>query len=358
MAIQHEALRVKAFGMAAMGDRALGVLADRRQAVGPQAHSGHALRRAALSRVSDSIEAVSLLTDDTFCVGTESQVAQEEPGFQRARLRDRLRKAREGAGLKQREVAEQLDWSPSKVIRIEAGTVGVSVTDVRVLLNHYGITDQDQVKVLIDIARAARQPPWWGPYRTWVSQDFETYLGYESSASIIRNFEPNVVPGLLQTEEYAHQLMTRTNAGAEATEQLVQLRVERQDRLVQTDGPEIFCVLDEAVIRRTVGSPETMRRQYEKLLTVNEMPNVTVLTVPFSAGIYRQFRSPYVLFEFPGDEDEMVAYLESADGEVIISEKALGRTSQRRPTDYLDDFWEVERGVATEVTREFLFGQD
>ncbi|MFH8465036.1 Scr1 family TA system antitoxin-like transcriptional regulator [Streptomyces sp. NPDC017991] len=284
-------------------------------------------------------------------------MAQEDPGFQRARLRDRLRKAREGAGLKQREVAEQLDWSPSKVIRIEAGTVGVSVTDVRVLLGHYGITGQAQVKALTDMARAARQPPWWAPYRSWVSQDFETYLGYESSASIIRNFEPHVVPGLLQTEEYARELMTRTNAGTEATERLVQLRIERQNRLVRADGPDVFCVLDEAVIRRAVGSQETMRRQYEKLLAINELPNVTVRTVPFGAGIYRQFRSPYVLFEFPGDEDEMVAYLESADGEVIISEKALGRISQRRPTDYLDDFWEVEREVATEVTREFLFGQ-
>ncbi|MEW2565987.1 helix-turn-helix transcriptional regulator [Streptomyces sp. NPDC047070] len=307
--------------------------------------------------VADGGQAVSLLTDNAGCVGTECQVAQEEPGFQRARLRDRLRKAREGAGLKQREVAEQLDWSPSKVIRIEAGTVGVSVTDVRVLLGHYGITDHAQVKALTDMARAARQPPWWAPYRSWVSQDFETYLGYESSASVIRNFEPHVVPGLLQTEEYARELMTRTNAGTEATEQLVQLRIERQDRLVRADGPDIFCVLDEAVLRRAVGSRETMKRQYEKLLTVSELPNVTVRVVPFDAGVYRQFRSPYVLFEFPGDEDEMVAYLESADGEVIISEKALGRTSQRRPTDYLDDFWDVERGVATEVTREFLFGQ-
>jgi len=344
--------------MAAVGGRASSRPADRRQAARPGAVRRHALGRAALSRVADGVGAVSLLTDNAICVGTESQVAQEEPGFQRARLRDRLRKAREGAGLKQREVAEQLDWSPSKVIRIEAGTVGVSVTDVRVLLDHYGITDQEQVRVLIVMARAARQPPWWAPYRTWVSQEFETYLGYESSASIIRNFEPNVVPGLLQTEEYARELMTRTNAGTEATEQLVQLRLERQDRLVHTEGPEIFCILDETVIRRAVGSQETMKRQYEKLLAVNEMPNATVLTVPFSAGIYRQFRSPYVLFEFPGDEDEMVAYLESADGEAIISEKALGRTSQRRPTDYLDDFWEVERGVATEVTREFLFGQN
>ncbi|WP_159074347.1 helix-turn-helix domain-containing protein [Streptomyces dioscori] len=283
---------------------------------------------------------------------------QEEPGFQRARLRDRLKKAREGAGLKQREVAEQLDWSPSKVIRIEAGTVGVSVTDVRVLAEHYGITDRAQVKVLTDMARAARRPPWWDQYRPWVNQDFETYLGYESSASIIRNFEPNFVPGLLQTEEYMRVVLNRLNLGGEKTEQLVQLRLERQDRLIQTDGPKSFFILDEAVIRRTVGSPETMHKQFEKLLTVNEMPTVTVYTVPFSAGIYPRFGSPYALFEFPEDEDEMVVYLENPDGSAILSEKALGRTSQRRPTDYLDIFWEVEREVATGVTREFLFGQE
>ncbi|MFD0304620.1 Scr1 family TA system antitoxin-like transcriptional regulator [Streptomyces sp. NPDC127119] len=282
---------------------------------------------------------------------------QEEPGFQRARLRDRLKKARESAGLKQREVAEQLDWSPSKVIRIEAGTVGVSVTDVRVLAEHYGITDQAQITALTGMAREARRPPWWSPFRTWVTQEFETYLGYESSASILRSFQPDLVPGLLQTEEYAREILTRLNTGAERTEQLLQLRLERQDRLVHSDGPEMFFIMDESVIRRTVGSQETMKRQYEKLLAVNEMPNVTVLIAPFSAGIYRQFRTTYILFQFPEDEDEMVAYLENSNGDVIFSEKALGRTSQHRPTDYLDDFWEVEREVANEVSREFLFDQ-
>ncbi len=259
--------------------------------------------------------------------------------------------------MKQREVAEQLDWSPSKVIRIEAGSVGVSVTDVRVLLTHYGITDPEQVAALTEMARAARRPPWWASFRSWVSPDFEMYLGYESSASIIRNFESNLVPGLLQTEEYAREVLQRLGTGDERMEQLVQLRLERQDRLIQPDGPEIFFILDEAAVRRIVGSEGTMKKQYEKLLTVHEMPNVTVLTVPFSAGIYPQFRSPYVLFEFLGDEDDMVAYLENADGEAILSEKALGRTSPRRPTDYLDDFWKVEKGVATEVTRDFLFGE-
>lgn len=344
--------------MAALGQRAAGLVADRSQAVGSSAGSVFALRRAALSGVSERLEAVSLLTYNANRVRTETSVPQEEPGFQRARLRDRLKKARESAGLKQREVAEQLDWSPSKVIRIEAGTVGVSVTDVRVLLGHYGITDQAQVKALTDMARAARRPPWWDQYRAWVTQDFETYLGYESSASIIRNFEPNLVPGLLQTEEYMRTVLNRLNFGTEKTEQLVQLRLERQDRLIQSDGPESFFILDEAVIRRTVGSLETMHKQFEKLLTINEMTNVTVFTVPFSAGIYPRFGSPYALFEFPDDEDEMVVYLENPEGEAILSEKALGRTSQRRPTDYLDIFWEVERGVATGVTREFLFGQE
>lgn len=303
------------------------------------------MRRAAVSGVPGRREATSLLTDNAICLRTETSVPQEEPGFQRARLRDRLKKARESAGLKQREVAEQLDWSPSKVIRIEAGTVGVSVTDVRVLAEHYGITDQAQITALTGMARAARRPPWWDQYRPWVTQDFETYLGYESSASIIRNFEPNLVPGLLQTEEYMRVVLNQLSFGTEKTEQLVQLRLERQDRLIQSDGPESFFILDEAVIRRTVGSSETMHKQFERLLKINEMSNVRVLTVPFSVGIYPRFGSPYALFEFPDDEDDMVVYLENPDGEAILSEKALGRTSQRRPTDYLDIFWEVERGL-------------
>jgi transcriptional regulator with XRE-family HTH domain len=278
---------------------------------------------------------------------------EQDPIYQRERLRDRLRKAREAAHHTQRDVAEALEWSPSKIIRIENGTVGVSITDVRVLLDHYGVTDPDQVQEITNMARAAKQPPWWAPYRGIAHPDYLTFISYETSASIIRNFQTNLVPGLLQTEEYAREIIN----DAKSNPQLLDLRLERQDRLIKPDGPELFFILDESAIRRVVGNEGIMRNQLDKLLTVNELPNVSVMIAPFSAGLYPQFRSPYVLFEFEGPSDDLVAYLESPDGQVIFSEKNPGYSGPRKPSDYLDSFWTVEKSIAQEVSEELLFGR-
>ncbi|MFI2352616.1 helix-turn-helix domain-containing protein [Streptomyces sp. NPDC019443] len=284
----------------------------------------------------------------------------ENPLFQRQRLRDRLKKARESAGLTQRQVAEELDWSPSKVIRIENGKIGVSVTDAMALLTTYGITEDGQAQELISLARSARQLPWYSPYRSVMSADFQAYLAYEGSASIVRNYERNVTPGLLQTEAYTRALMTGFAAGGEGAggddlELRVQLRMERQDRVLQADTGEFYFILDEAALRRTIGSEAIMRQQHERLLTVNEMPNAKVMYVPFTAGIYPFFRTPYVIFEFFSDDDDIVAYLETPEGEVLLSEKTPGGSRRKQPADYLDAFWKVEKGVALEVSEEVLF---
>ncbi|MEE1939381.1 helix-turn-helix transcriptional regulator [Streptomyces sp. TRM 70361] len=274
---------------------------------------------------------------------------KQDPIFQRERLRDRLRKAREGANITQREVAEALDWSPSKIIRIENGSVGVSITDLRALLSHYGVADPEQVQELTSMARAAKQPPWWAPYRGVAKPEYLTYISYETSASVIRNFETNLVPGLLQTEEYAREVI------GDADPLLLDLRLERQDRLMNSEGPEAFFILDETAVRRVVGNEKIMRHQLEKLLTANELPNVKIMVVPFTAGIYPQFRSPYVIFEFTDSSDELVAYLENPDGQVVFSEKNPGYAGPKKPSDYLDAFWTVEKSIALEVSDELLF---
>jgi transcriptional regulator with XRE-family HTH domain len=283
-------------------------------------------------------------------------VRDQDPIFQRERLRDRLKKARDAAGLTQREVAEALEWSPSKVVRIENGAVGVSITDVRVLLQQYSVTDSAQVDEILDMARSARQPPWWSPYRGVATPEFLTYLAYESAAAAIRNFESNLVPGLLQTEEYARATFQGMGTPGERAEALMNLRLERQDRLVHADGPELTFILDESVVRRRVGNERVMENQLKKLITINELPNVKVMVVPFAAGVYPQFRSPYVLFEFLNSDDDMVAYTEGPSGQVIVSEKAPGARRATQPSDYLDAFVLVEKTVAVEATEDFLFG--
>ncbi|MCX5369068.1 helix-turn-helix domain-containing protein [Streptomyces sp. NBC_00015] len=279
---------------------------------------------------------------------------QQDPIYQGHRLRKRLRAARESAGLTHIDVAEALEWSPSKINRIETGKVGLTITDARVLLELYGITDSGQVREITDMARAARRPPWWAAYRSIAAAEFLRYLSYESSAIRIRNFESNLIPGLLQTEEYAKEVFGMPG-GTVNVEALLELRLERQDRIVRANGPELFFVLDEAAIRRIVGSAQIMKNQYEKLLTLNEMENVTIKVAPFTAGLYRQFRSPYVLFQFPEEDEDLVAYLEKPDGQVLLSERSpFTGMDAKDPSDYLDDFWFVEKQVALDLTEEFL----
>ena len=165
----------------------------------------------------------------------------QDPMVQRRRLRVELRKARENAGLSQKEVAPAMDWSLSKLIRIEAGSVNISINDLRVLLQHYGVDDRGRIDSLLTMARAAKEPAWWLPYKEVLSPEFSTFLSYESAASIIRNFEPVLVPGLLQTEEYARATLAEmvppvAVLDAEMLGQidnLVELRMERQDRMAQ-----------------------------------------------------------------------------------------------------------------------------
>lgn len=265
--------------------------------------------------------------------------------FLRQRLRDRLKRAREAAGMTQQQVAEVFGWSPSKVIRIENGKIGISITDAMALVQHYGISG-DEATELVTLAKAARQPSWYAPYKSIMTPELEAYVSYEESASIVRNFERNVVPGILQTEEYARAILEEFWTGPEL-ELSVELRMRRQ-RVLET-GAEFFFILDESVLRRTVGSDAVMRQQREALLRANEYPNVQIQYVPFGKGLYPLFRTPYQIFEFAGGSDDLVAYLENPDGEVLLSEAMPRYGAKRSPADYLDAFWHVERTVAENI---------
>ncbi|MFI6564096.1 Scr1 family TA system antitoxin-like transcriptional regulator [Streptomyces sp. NPDC050534] len=288
----------------------------------------------------------------------------ENPMFLRQRLRDRLKKAREAAELTQQEVADTFGWSPSKVIRIENGKIGVSVTDTMALASRYRIAAEEQQE-LVDLARAARQPSWYAPYKEVMTPALEAYIAYEESATIVRNYERNVVPGLLQTEEYARALLQSlqeddsvdtSGTSQRHLELRVDLRMKRQKAL-ETPDAQFFFILDEAVLRRVVGSETVMRQQHETLLRLSDLPNVTILYVPFTAGPYPLFRSPYQLFQFGPSDDDLVAYLESPSGEALLSERAsLG--DRKEPADYLDAFWAVEKRLAKPITREVLLGPE
>ena len=250
------------------------------------------------------------------------------PVVHRRRLRAELRRTRQEAGLTQEQVAAAMDWSLSKVIRIEAGHVGISTNDLKALLRHYQITDPDRTEELAALARAARERAWWSAYREVASDGLRQLVGYETASFIVRNFEPLVVPGLLQTEEYAHALLTGLDERipAERVDGLVEMRMRRQELLDRADPPLLFCIVDEAVVRRVIGGPAVMRRQLQRMAEQAAKPNVTVEVVPFGAGAHPGLQGPFVILEFPDPADDDVLYLENPLGEVIsrdIPDEAL-----------------------------------
>lgn len=282
-----------------------------------------------------------------------------DPSVHRRRLRGELRKLREGAGFTQRDVALAMDWSVSKLIRVETGNVGISTNDLRALLHHYQITGRDQVDRMLEMAKAARERSWWSVYKAVASQEYIAFLGYECSAQIIRNFEPLLVPGLLQTEEYARELFKhiRGPKDPKRIEALVNLRMERQELLQRADPPQVHFIMDEAVIRRMVGGPDVMRRQLKRIRESAELEYTTIRVVPFSAGMYRSLRVPFVLFEFTNLEDEDVLYLEHPGGEMIVQEKDPmddGADGPLAPATYLEVFWEMEQEASQEKTLQLL----
>jgi transcriptional regulator with XRE-family HTH domain len=253
----------------------------------------------------------------------------QDPGFYRRRVRDSLRKARDKAGLTQHEAAERLDWSMSKLVRIEAGTVGVSTTDLRALLQLYELDDPAQVNDLVEMARAARRQPWFTKYRSILNQSFGQYLGYESSAAVIRSFQPLTIPGLLQTEGYGRAVLEAGRASY--VDQRLELRVTRQGLLDRDDRPDILYVLDEAVLRRRVGGAAVMREQLLRLRKLMEHPQTSIRVLPFTAGAHPSMDGPFTILEF-ADWDEDVLYQEVARGSIT------SREDQVRVGEYRESF--------------------
>lgn len=241
------------------------------------------------------------------------------PAVQRRRLRAELRRARLDVGLTQEQVASAMDWSLSKLIRIENGSVGISTNDLKAILQHYKITDETRTAELLALSRAARERTWWSTYRDVAPLRLIQLVEYEAAAFIARSFQPLLVPGLLQTEAYARAAIHST--GPEIPERGIDVRVEirmkRQELLKRRDPPLLFFIMDEAVVRRWVGGRDVMRHQLERMLELSDAPNVTIEVVPFSAGLHPGMQGPFVIYEFPDAADDDVLYLESQRGDLL-----------------------------------------
>jgi transcriptional regulator with XRE-family HTH domain len=244
------------------------------------------------------------------------------PLVQRRRLRAELRKARQATDppLTQEQVAHEMDWSLSKVIRIESASSGISANDLKALLQLYGVKDSGQVDSLLALARAARERSWWSAYRDVAPTSLLQLIEYESAASVVRQFETTFIPGILQTEDYARAVIQDyydERPGSERLRTLVDLRIRREDLFDADNRPSFQFMLDEAVIRRLVGGSSVMRNQLRRLIEVANKPNVTVEVIPFSAGLHPGMNGPFEIIEFADPSDSDIVFLESPRGDIV-----------------------------------------
>lgn len=242
------------------------------------------------------------------------------PLMLRRRLRTELRTARLKKGLTQEHVAKTMEWSLSKMNRIEKAKSGISANDLKALLPLYGITDKERIEELVALARAARQNPGWRRYSDVAPAELLELIDYESAASAVSQFETMFVPGILQTEEYASavlQFFYDEKSAAERVSALVDLRTRRRDLLTRENAPQFYFVLDESVIHRLVGSPSVTSRQLRHLVGVAELPNVTIQVVPFAAGLHPGMKGPFEIVQSADTPDENIVFLEIPRGDII-----------------------------------------
>ncbi|WP_344167247.1 helix-turn-helix transcriptional regulator [Pilimelia columellifera] len=241
---------------------------------------------------------------------------RRSPTIRRRRLGAELRRHREAAGVTIDVAAFRLECSASKISRIETGHNSVTPRDVASLLAIYGINGV-VADELVEIARQARQKGWWHPYSAILTG---AYVGLEAAASSIRAYEQQVVPGLLQTDDYARAMIraARPNITVDEVEARVRVRLGRQSLLRQDDLLNLWVVLDEAVVSRPVGGDAVMRSQLQRLSQAAERPNITLQLLPFSVGGHAGMDGSFAILRFPEPGDPDVVYAENATGGLFI----------------------------------------
>lgn len=240
----------------------------------------------------------------------------------------RLQELREAAGLKREEAAQVLRVAPATVRRMEMAEVSLKIPYVQVLLETYGVSEEE-TEAFIALAEEANRPGWWQRFHDVLPEWFSLYVSLEGAARIIRSYEPHFVPGLLQTEEYARAVLeagTIGQAGAETIERHVSLRMARQQLLEKPDPPHLWVIMDETVLRRPVSiRGEVMAEQLDKLLEFAERDRVTLQIAEFAEGPHPGTYAPFSLFRFAEPELPDMVFTEYLTGALYLdSRKEVG----------------------------------
>ncbi|MFJ8230817.1 helix-turn-helix domain-containing protein [Streptomyces sp. NPDC094448] len=240
------------------------------------------------------------------------------PTVRRRRLGQELRRLRELQGMTAEEVADRLLVSQSKISRLENGRRSISQRDVRDLCGVYAVEDHRVVESLMQMAKDSRQQGWWHAFG---DIPYSVYIGLETDAANLRVYEPQVVPGLLQIRPYAEAVVAGAapeNSQAEIDKR-VNVRMRRQGRVKDDGQPlRLWAVIDEAALRRVIGSRHVMQEQLEYLVEMGQLPHVTVQVLPFDMGAHPGINGQYAILEFPDAADSSVVYIEGVTSDLYL----------------------------------------
>ncbi|WP_069814024.1 helix-turn-helix domain-containing protein [Streptomyces sp. TP-A0874] len=245
------------------------------------------------------------------------------PTVLRIVLGTQLRRLRESRGISREAAGDAIRGSHAKISRLELGRVGFKERDVADLLTLYGVLESEERAEFLALAQHANNPGWWQKYSDVLPNWFETLLGLEEAASVIRSYEVQFVPGLLQTAEYAREVtrLGHPRATDQEIERRVELRMERQALLSKPEPPRLWAVVDEAALRRPLGDQGVMRGQIEHLIKVAEQPNVTLQVAPFHIGGLAAAGGPVTILRFLEPDLPDIVYLEQLASALYLDKR-------------------------------------
>jgi transcriptional regulator with XRE-family HTH domain len=238
-------------------------------------------------------------------------------------LGSQLRRLREAKGISREDAGYTIRASESKISRMELGRVSFKERDVTDLLSLYGVDDETDRAALVSLVREANQAGWWHSFGDAMPNWFQTYVGLEEAAALIRTYQVQFIPGLLQTEDYARAIMllNRPNLDSGEVDRRINVRTRRQKLLAEGDGPRLWAVVDEAALRRPVGGPAVMKLQVQRLIDAAEMPNVVVQVMPFRFGGHAAESGAFTILRFPEQDLPDVVYLEQLTSALYLDKR-------------------------------------
>lgn len=245
------------------------------------------------------------------------------PTVLRMLLGAQLRRLRESSGVSREGAGWEIRSSESKISRMELGRVGFKERDVADLLTLYGVTEEHERDALLKLARDANSPGWWHRYGDVLPSWFQSYLGLEAAAALIRSYEVQFVPGLLQTREYARAvvLLGHGTAGPGEIDRRVALRMQRQQLLQRENPPQLWAVVDEAALRRPIGGPEVMRGQLTALIEATKSPHIRLQVIPFAAGGHAAAGGAFTILRFGDQELPDIVYIEQLTSAIYLDKR-------------------------------------